>query len=140
MALNALGSLPQLTLAQVSRWYETVPDPPSDQPLFVNGVARLSGECDPDVLLRLLHGIERQFGRERSVPNAARVLDLDIIDLNGIVRPAPDPILPHPRAHLRSFVLMPLADVAPGWVHPTLNLPVGALISGLPSPTGVRPL
>jgi 2-amino-4-hydroxy-6-hydroxymethyldihydropteridine diphosphokinase len=45
-------------------------------------------------------------------------MDLDLIDMDGLVRDAPDPILPHPRAHLRAFVLLPLLDVAPGWVHP----------------------
>ena len=52
----------------------------------------------------------------RGEPNAARTLDLDIIDMGGMVRDAPDPILPHPRAHLRAFVLRPLAELAPDWI------------------------
>ncbi len=87
----------------------------------------------PAGLLSALQGIEAAAGRERGVPNAARVLDLDIVDMNGLVRNAPDPVLPHPRAHLRAFVLLPLRDVAPGWVHPVLGTPIDTLIAALPA-------
>ncbi|MEN9500561.1 MAG: hypothetical protein RIS83_2381, partial [Pseudomonadota bacterium] len=69
----------------------------------------------------------------RPFPNAPRVLDLDIIDLDGLIRPGPDPILPHPRAHLRGFVLHPLAEVAPDWVHPVLQKSVAELLRTLPA-------
>lgn len=73
----------------------------------------------------------------RGTPNAARTLDLDIIAMGTLVRQAPDPILPHPRAHERHFVLRPLADVAPGWVHPVLARAVEELLALLPE-QGVR--
>jgi 2-amino-4-hydroxy-6-hydroxymethyldihydropteridine diphosphokinase len=98
----------------------------------VNGIARLEGDIAPAVLLGRLQAIETEAGRRRGARNAARTLDLDIIALGDLVRAAPDPILPHPRAHLRLFVLVPLAEVAPGWVHPVLHSPVEALIAGLP--------
>jgi 2-amino-4-hydroxy-6-hydroxymethyldihydropteridine diphosphokinase len=69
----------------------------------------------------------------RGEPNAARTLDLDIIDMGGLVRAQPDPILPHPRAHLRGFVLYPLRDVAPGWVHPVLHDDLPTMIRRLGS-------
>jgi 2-amino-4-hydroxy-6-hydroxymethyldihydropteridine diphosphokinase len=121
-AVQALGQLPGLQLHSVSRWYETEPVPRSDQPNYVNGVARLQRMpgtvISPEVLLASLHSIEARYGRRRSEPNAARTLDLDLIDLDGLVRESPDPILPHPRTQQRAFVLLPLLDVAPDWVHP----------------------
>ena len=119
-------------LVSVSRWYRSAAVPASDQPDYINGVARLDGEIDPKTLLASLQAIERRFGRVRSVPNAARTLDLDIVAMGTLVRDAPDPVLPHPRAHLRGFVLLPLRDVAPEWVEPRSGLAVQALIDGLP--------
>jgi 2-amino-4-hydroxy-6-hydroxymethyldihydropteridine diphosphokinase len=142
MAVEALRDIPGLRLLAVSRWYETDAVPPSGQPPYVNGVARLEppgAMPDPAGLLARLHAIEARAGRRRSTPNAARTLDLDIVAMGGLVRAAPDPVLPHPRAHLRRFVLRPLADVAPDWMHPTLHRRVADLLAGLP-PDGVRPL
>jgi 2-amino-4-hydroxy-6-hydroxymethyldihydropteridine diphosphokinase len=131
-AVRELASLSGLELGAVSRWYETAPVPPSGQPNYVNGVARFAGQMEPETLLALLHTIEAGAGRIRGERNAARTLDLDIIDIDGQVRDAPDPVLPHPRAHLRAFVLVPLADVAPNWVHPRLHLSVQDLLRTLP--------
>jgi 2-amino-4-hydroxy-6-hydroxymethyldihydropteridine diphosphokinase len=132
-AVAALADLPGLRVAGLSRWWESAPIPPDPQaPRYVNGVALLEGAMDPVGLLAALHAIEAAAGRTRPYPNAPRILDLDIIDLDGLIRPAPDPVLPHPRAHLRGFVLYPLAEVAPDWVHPILRQPVSALIAGLP--------
>ena len=87
----------------------------------------------------MLQALEDAVGRVRSAPNAARSLDLDIIDMDGATLSLPNLVLPHPRAHLRAFVLFPLRDVAPGWVHPALGLGVDALIRALP-PQDIRPL
>ncbi len=137
---RAVGLLAEGTrLVGLSRWYLTEPVPPSGQPPYVNAVAHLdvAPNADPaDILARLMR-IEEQCGRVRSVPNAARTLDLDLIAMGALVRQAPDPILPHPRAHERAFVLAPLADVAPGWVHPVLGRKVEDLLRDL-SCAGVR--
>jgi 2-amino-4-hydroxy-6-hydroxymethyldihydropteridine diphosphokinase len=121
-AVRAMVVLPGLRVDALSRWYETEPVPPSGQPNYVNGVARLrrvpGAAISPEELLSALQSIETRYGRRRAEANAARTLDLDLIDMDGIVRDSPDPILPHPRAHLRAFVLLPLLDVAPEWVHP----------------------
>ncbi|MBL6077479.1 2-amino-4-hydroxy-6-hydroxymethyldihydropteridine diphosphokinase [Belnapia sp. T18] len=132
-AAAALDGLCGLKLAVVSRWYETVPVPPvPGVPRYVNGVARLEGaDMDPAALLAALQGLEERAGRQRPYPNAPRTLDLDIVAIGDMVRAAPDPVLPHPRAHLRRFVLEPLRDVAPGWVHPSLGVTVEALLAGL---------
>lgn len=140
-AAAALDRLPGLRLHGLSRWYRTAPmlAPGQDaaaQPDYVNGVARLESvpeaTIDPGRLLRSLMELEAEAGRVRSTVNAPRPLDLDIIAMDDLVRDRPDPILPHPRAHERAFVLVPLAEVAPGWVHPRLHLPVEALIAALP--------
>lgn len=138
-AARALADLPGLRLEAVSPWYVTTPIPASDQPPYVNGVARLSGDADPAWLLGQLLAIEAAAGRERSTADAARTLDLDLIAMGTVVRDAPDPILPHPRAHLRAFVLAPLRDVAPDWVHPTLLRTVTELLDALP-PQGIERL
>lgn len=130
-AAEALRSLPGLRVVAVSRWYATAPVPPSGQPDYVNGMVRLEGEADPAWLLRRLHAIEAAGGRLRGARNAARTLDLDLIDVNGLRRDAPDPVLPHPRAHERAFVLLPLADVAPDWVHPRLRIGVADLLAAV---------
>ena len=138
-AARALAGLPGLSLDAVSRWFVTPPDPPSPQPDYVNGVARLSGAPEPADLLAALHRLEHAAGRRRSALNAARSLDLDLIAMGGLVRAGPDPVLPHPRAHLRRFVLLPLAEVAPGWMHPLLGRTVEALVATLPD-TPIRVL
>jgi 2-amino-4-hydroxy-6-hydroxymethyldihydropteridine diphosphokinase len=142
-AVAMLDAIPDLRLAGLSRWFESAPVPPSGQPPYVNAVASLrvdpAAALDPEVLLERLMAIEAACGRERSTPNAARTLDLDIIGIGDWVRPAPDPILPHPRAHLRAFVLAPLVDVAPDWVHPVLGQTAAALLAALPA-QDIRPL
>ena len=85
----------------------------------------------PDQLLATLHGIEMAFGRIRQERNEARVLDLDLIDHDGLVRDDDQITLPHPRMHLRTFVLCPLAEIAPGWTHPVLQLSVDELLENL---------
>ena len=134
-AVGELGKLPGLVVTAVSRLYETAPDPPSDQPNYANGAARLEGSADPEALLTMLHGIEARAGRVRTTQNAARPLDLDLIAMDGLVRDAA-PILPHPRAHLRAFVLWPLRDVAPEWRHPLSKLTPAEMLAALPGGDG----
>ena len=123
-----------------SRWYRTAPVPASDQPWFVNGVARVETALDPAALLTVLRRIEQAFGRQRTVLNAARSLDLDIIDYDGRVENTPELTLPHPRMQDRAFVLLPLAEIAPSWRHPTLGKTVETLISALPEGQKAAPL
>jgi 2-amino-4-hydroxy-6-hydroxymethyldihydropteridine diphosphokinase len=137
-AAAAVRAMEGLAFVALSPWYRTSPMPAASQPDYCNGMIRLEGNIAPDALLIRLQDIELQFGRERSEANAARTLDLDIIDLNGAIRAVPDPILPHPRAHLRAFVLRPLLDVAPGWRHPVLRQSVATLLAELP-PQAIAP-
>ncbi len=131
----ALARLPEegVTVAGVSAWYGSAPVPPSDQPRFVNGVAEVRCTHPPGELLARLLGVEAAFGRLRSTANAARTLDLDLLAYgDAVVDDPPRLVLPHPRLHLRAFVLRPLADVAPGWRHPVSGVGVARLLAGLP--------
>ncbi len=137
-AVEAVRGIDGLEITAVSPWYRTVAIPKSEQPAYCNGIIRAEGAVPPVELLAALQQIENAFGRQRGVRLAARTLDLDIIDLNGAIRATPVPILPHPRAHLRAFVLRPLLDVAPGWRHPTFRQGVSSLLAHLP-PQGIEP-
>ncbi|MGQ0662003.1 MAG: 2-amino-4-hydroxy-6-hydroxymethyldihydropteridine diphosphokinase [Pseudomonadota bacterium] len=137
MALEDQG----VRIAKRSRWYRSAPVPPSDQPWYVNGMAAIATALGPSELLELLQRIEARFGRRRRVANEPRMLDLDLIDFNGLVRagPAP-PILPHPRLAERAFVLLPLADIAPAWRHPVTGAGLADLIAALPPGAAAEPL
>jgi len=141
-ALRRLAAAGVITLKR-SRWFESRPVPPSDQPWFVNGVAAVATALEPAPLLALLHRVEAEFGRQRSTANAARSLDLDLLAYRDrVAAPAPGegPILPHPRLAERAFVLLPLADVAPAWYHPAIGRPLAELIRALGDADGTRPL
>jgi 2-amino-4-hydroxy-6-hydroxymethyldihydropteridine diphosphokinase len=125
-----------------SRWYESAPVPPSDQPWFVNGVAEVETSLGPEALMQLLHEVEAAFGRVRREVNAPRTLDLDLIAYGELVRGEgePPPVLPHPRMAGRAFVLLPLAEICPGWRHPVLGRTIAELVSDLPKDQPIRPL
>jgi 2-amino-4-hydroxy-6-hydroxymethyldihydropteridine diphosphokinase len=115
-----------------SGWYRSAPVPVSAQPWFVNAVAVLANGLDPFGLLDLLLAIEIRFGRVRGARNAARTVDLDLLDYEGRRIAAPRLTLPHPRLAERRFVLAPLAELAPQWRHPASGLSAAQLLAGLP--------
>ncbi len=113
-----------------SSFYETPAWPDPGQPAFVNAVAAVETALQPVELLALLHGVETAFGRMRSAPNAPRTLDIDLLDYDGRVMTG-GLTLPHPRIAERSFVLVPLAEAAPEWRHPTTGQGAGELLAKL---------
>lgn len=132
-ALEVLAADGTVQVAARSSWYLSEPVPASDQPWYTNAVARLETRLDAAALLARLHAVEEEFGRRRSVPNAARTLDLDLLDYDGAVSaPGAWPALPHPRMHQRAFVLLPLAELAADWRHPATGTDIGSLIAALP--------
>jgi 2-amino-4-hydroxy-6-hydroxymethyldihydropteridine diphosphokinase len=88
----------------------------------------------------MLQALEANFGRTRGTPNAARVLDLDLLDCCGQVTNTTRLVLPHPRLHERRFVLIPLAEIAPDWRHPILGLTATQLLSRLEAKQAVERL
>ena len=127
-----------------SRLYQTTPvDCPPGSPSFVNAVVGLVPRASetPETLLRKLQLLEKESGREpKNVPNEPRPLDLDLIAFGNEIRATPELSLPHPRAHLRRFVLEPLAEIAPDLRLPGQGKSVRALLSELTSAEIVRVL
>lgn len=101
-----------------SSWWRSAAWPDDSDPDFLNGVVIVRTELAPDALMAALGRIEDIFGRRRSVRNAPRTLDLDLIAYGRTVGDLGGLILPHPRAHDRRFVMGPLAEIAPEWLHP----------------------
>ena len=133
-ALSALEGR-GIRLLRLSPWYRTAPVPASDQPWYVNAVAEVATDLPADQLLAELHAIEAAFGRVRTVPNAARRIDLDLLDFHGeLASGGPGrATLPHPRMTDRAFVLRPLSDLAPDWRHPATGMSLRALVAALPA-------
>ena len=135
--LNALRRI-GIRVAVQSGWYLSEPVPVSEQPWFANAVAIIESELAPAALLRRLQAIEVEFGRVRTVPNAARTLDIDLLDHDSLLCDTATLTLPHPRLHERRFVLAPLCEIAPGWRHPGLGLTAMELLARLPPGQPVR--
>jgi 2-amino-4-hydroxy-6-hydroxymethyldihydropteridine diphosphokinase len=116
-----LARIPGVTLQARSSLYRTAPLGYADQPDFINAVAELCTTLSPLDLLAALQLIERTHGRRREFANAPRTLDLDLIAFGGLRRQCDDLVLPHPRAHRRAFVLLPLLEIAPDCVLPGIG-------------------
>lgn len=118
-AITVLANTPGLTLVKASSLYATAPVGYDNQPDFINAVMQVSTQMPAPQLMQLLLDIEQQFGRERPFPNAPRILDLDLLDYDGMTLDTPLLTLPHPRMHERGFVLVPLAEIVPDFVLPS---------------------
>ena len=114
-AAQRVAQQPEIIQFILSPLYRTTPVGYTDQPDFINAVAQVQTNVSPATLLVLLQNIENEFGRVRTFRNAPRTLDLDIIDFNHENIQTDTLELPHPRAHLRSFVMQPLAQIAPNY-------------------------
>ena len=129
-ALQALDQHPQVRVVRHSRWYRTVPVGPV-QDDFLNGCALLETELEAEALLELLLKTELDFGRVRVEHWGPRSLDLDLILYGDQVIATERLQVPHPRLAERSFVLTPLAEIAPAWIEPTSGKSISELASQL---------
>lgn len=117
-AIEELGRLPESRVLRRSSLYRTAPVGLLEQPDFINAVAQLETSLEPEPLLDALLALEARHGRRRGSPNSPRTLDLDLL-LYGDRRQQDERLtLPHPRMHERAFVLVPLAEIAPGATVP----------------------
>lgn len=117
LAVDSLRDI--MTVTALSALYETEPfDVPDEQPMYINAVAL--GDCalEPRDLMNQLLAIENDLGRQRAFAKAARTIDLDLIDYGGYVMESDELTLPHPRAHLRRFVLEPWFEIEPDGILP----------------------
>ena len=112
-ALSELDGIERTRVLAASSLYRSAPVGYTDQPDFINAVAKLQTGLSPHELLDALHVIENSHGRRRSARNAPRTLDLDLLSYGTLVLHEENLILPHPRMHERAFVLLPLAEIAP---------------------------
>ena len=139
MVLNAMARLQDFSdepILKSSLWQTSPVDCPPDSPKFVNAVASLALSADetPESLLVKLHALEKEFGRQaKKTLNEPRPLDLDLIAFGNEIRHSPELTLPHPRAHLRRFVLQPLSEIAPDLILPEQGMTVTELLAGLPA-------
>lgn len=129
----ALRMMPDLGIEVVrcSSFFESEAQPPSDQPSYVNAVALVTTSMSAMDLLSALMELETALGRVRTVQNAARLLDLDLLFYNDEILNEPGLILPHPRMTERLFVLEPLCEIAPNWQHPALKTTASVLLHAI---------
>ncbi len=128
-----------------SRWYQCAAVPDPSEPAYINAVVEVATDKSPERLLATLHGIESDLGRVRRKRWESRSIDLDLLDYHGLCQTTERPEhgrveLPHPRMAIRSFVLLPLHDIAPDWRHPRTGESLGALIRALPAAPVAVPL
>ncbi len=130
--INAIEILKEkVEIDKISKFYESEPIPKSDQPNYVNGVVSVKTRITPIKLLFELFDIEKFFKRKRNFKNEPRVIDLDLLCYNEISINTDELILPHPRMHLRKFVIKPICDINEEWKHPLLKIDAKKILKTL---------
>jgi 2-amino-4-hydroxy-6-hydroxymethyldihydropteridine diphosphokinase len=130
-ALARLAAAEEIEVIKVSSFYLNPPLGPPDQPWYVNAVAQIRTRLTPEELLRVLQRMEQEMGRFRQERWGPRLIDLDLLLYDGEILSGPDLKVPHPEMHRRSFVLAPLAEIAPQAWHPALEKTAAELLAEL---------
>jgi len=138
----AIAALPGagLRVRRVSSFYETEPVDYLEQPWFLNCVVEGETELEALPLLRRVREIETQIGSKKEFAKGPRVLDIDVLLYGDEKIDTPELQVPHPRMHLRRFVLVPLAEIAPGLHHPAWDENAEELLERTPDKSVVRKL
>jgi len=132
MALEMIEQIPGCELIGLSNWYLTQPVGVKGQDWYVNGVVSVSTEIPPQDLLRRLLAIEADMGRVRSERWESRIIDLDILLYGQEIINEKNLTIPHPLMHLRKFVLVPMVQLGPNLIHPSLGMTVAKLLQKIP--------
>ena len=121
--LKAISYLKKLNLylIEISSFYQTPSYPNNSDPKFINLCVKLESNLKASVLINEIKKIEKKLGRYRIKKNEPRTCDIDIIDFNGEIIKNDELAVPHPRLHLRNFVIYPLKEIEPNWLHPIFN-------------------
>ena len=126
-----LINIQNVKIINTSSIYETPSYPNEKDPKFLNICLALETKEKPEALIKIFKDIEKKLQRNRGLRNQPRTCDIDIIDYNGKIINSKKVIVPHPRAHLRNFVLFPLRELSPHWLHPLFNKKIEFLIKKL---------
>jgi 2-amino-4-hydroxy-6-hydroxymethyldihydropteridine diphosphokinase len=121
----------KLEIKKISNIYETPSYPNKKLPYFFNVGVLVNFKFDETILINQINLIEKKIGRNRSKKNDPRVCDIDIIDFNGLIIEKQNLKIPHEKCHLRNFVLFPILQIDPEWVHPIIKKNVKLLINNL---------
>ena len=116
-AISELSNF-SIKVIKKSSWYLSDPIPKSLQPKFYNSVLLCNANHNASKILKILQTIEKKYGRVRIFKNMQRCIDLDIISFNGNIKNSSLLTIPHPRMHKRKFVLLPIEEINPKWIHP----------------------
>ena len=119
---------PQMTVKKKSSVYETPPWGFKEQDAFLNLVIKVETYLEPEPLLRHLKRLEAALGRVPNFQNGPRVIDIDILFFDNMIMNTPPLVVPHPRLHERAFVLVPLAEIEPDFIHPILQRPINKIL------------
>ena len=121
----------KIKINKISSYYETPSYPNKKNPKFINVVIQIEFESSPNELLKKILLIEKKMHRKRGLKNQPRTCDIDIIDFKGLKINETNISLPHSKVHERNFVLFPLKEICPSWIHPIMNKKVEILIKNL---------
>ena len=130
IAINLLISS-KIKIRKISNFYETPSYPNNNFPKFLNVGLFIEYNNNYPSLFKIIRQIEKKLGRLKTKKNDPRVIDIDIIDFKGEIKKTKELILPHPRCHLRNFVLFPILQIDPNWFHPILKKNAQYLINNL---------